>query len=315
MDLLSHSWDNFLLLMSSARALDPSALLLLAAVAREGGIRGGAAKLRVPRSTVSRRLVDLEETVGVRLVVRTARRFQMTDLGWALVHQGERIDEIVRASTELVHRSSVEPGGTLRVAVAPLLGEALLPEVLSEYLRRYPKVRVDLLLSAEYVDLRRSNIDVALRSGPIPDATDLFATRLGTSVTGHYASPGYLAARGTPRRPSDLADHDCIVVGGDGTTWMLRERQKDVAFDVNAHVRANDFHIARALAACGAGVVRLARFFAEDHVRAGTLAPVLEARWPRVPVFAVHTSVSPAPTKIAAFVALVRAAAPRILEE
>ncbi len=190
MDLLSHSWDNFFLLMSSARALDPSALLLLAAVAREGGIRGGAAKLRVPRSTVSRRLVDLEETVGVRLVVRTARRFQMTDLGWALVHQGERIDEIVRASTELVHRSSVEPGGTLRVAVAPLLGEALLPEVLSEYLRRYPRVRVDLLLSAEYVDLRRSNIDVALRSGPIPDATDSVRHAPGYVGDGSLCEPG-----------------------------------------------------------------------------------------------------------------------------
>jgi DNA-binding transcriptional LysR family regulator len=73
--------------------------------------------------------------------------------------------------------------------------------------------------------------------------------------------------------------------------------------------------MARALAAGGAGVVRLARFFAGDLVRSGALAPVLEARWPRVPVFAVHTSVSPAPTKIRAFVELVRAAAPRVLEE
>jgi DNA-binding transcriptional LysR family regulator len=199
--------------------------------------------------------------------------------------------------------------------MAPLLGEALLPELLSLYLDRYPKVRVEISLSPEYVDLRRANVDVALRSGEIDDAEDLYAVRLGTSVTGCYAHPGYLEARGVPRRLADLAAHDCIVVGGDASpTWTFHERRRDVEVAVNARVRVNDYRMAGAIAAAGAGIVRLARFHAAARVEAGQLSPVLEARWPKVIVSAVHASVSPAPTKIRAFVELAREAAARVLD-
>ncbi|HWO17286.1 MAG TPA: LysR substrate-binding domain-containing protein [Kofleriaceae bacterium] len=296
-------------------ALDPSALVLLAAVAREGGVRAGAAHLRLPRSTVSRRLAELERTIGAPLVVRTSRRFRVTDLGRALVDHAERIEELLRASEQLVRRSSTEPAGVLRVSVAPLLGEALLPRMLAEYLRRYPRVRVELSLATEYVDLRRANIDLALRGGPAPDADDLYVVRLGTSVTGCYAHPSYLAARGTPRRPADLAAHDCIVVGNESTTtWSFRRGAASAVVEITGRVRVNDYRIATATAAAGAGIVRLARFHAADRVAAGELVPVLEGDWPRVPVLAIHTSVSPAPTKIRAFIELAREAAARVLD-
>jgi DNA-binding transcriptional LysR family regulator len=297
------------------RGINPSGLLLLAAIVREGGIRAGAVRLGVPRSTVSRRLVELERAVGARLVVRTSRRFRVTDLGRALVEQAHGIEEAVRGSEQLIRRSATEPAGTLRVAVAPLLGEALLPELVSAYLQRHPRMRVELQIAAEYVDLRRSGVDVALRQGPLPDAADLFAVRLGTSVTGYYASPRYLEARGVPRRPADLAAHDCIMVAGDGAaTWSFRERGREVAIELAPRVRVNDYRIAGALAAAGAGIARLAKFYAAARVASGELAPVLEAGWPRVSVFAVHTSVSPAPPKIRAFTELARQAAAAVLD-
>lgn len=289
--------------------------MTLAAIVREGGVRAGAARLGMPRSTVSRHLTELERAVGARLIVRTSRRFRVTDLGRALVEQAHRIEEVVRGSEQLIRRSATEPTGTLRVAVAPLLGEALLPALISSYLQRYPRMRVELHIASEYVDLRRANIDLALRQGPLPDATDLFAVRLGTSVTGCYAHPRYLAARGTPRRIADLAAHHCIVVGGsERASWAFRERGRDVAIDVAPRVRVNDYRIAGALAASGAGIARLAKFYAAGRVASGELAPVLEASWPRISVFAVHTSVSPAPTKIRAFTELARQAASAILD-
>lgn len=295
-------------------SVDPAALLLFAAVAREGGVRAGAARLGLPRSTVSRRLAELERAVGARLVVRTSRRFRVTDLGRALVEQAHQLEALVRATEQLVRRSATEPTGTLRVAVAPLLGEALLPAVISAYLERYPKMRVELQLASDYLDLRRAAVDLALRQGPLPDAADLFAVRLGTSITGCYAHPRYLAGRGTPRRLAELAAHDCIVVGEAGTSWSFRERRGEVAVDVHARVRVNDYRIAGALAASGAGIARLARFYASGRVAAGELAPVLEAKWPHVSVFAVHTSVSPAPAKIRAFIELARQAAAGVLD-
>lgn len=297
------------------RSLDPAALVVLAAIVREGGVRAGAAALGVPRSTVSRQLAGLERAVGARLIVRTSRRFGVTDLGRALVEQAQRIEDVVRGAEQLVRRSATEPTGTLRVAVAPLLGEVLLPAVVSDYLQRYPRMRVELHIAAEYVDLRRAGIDVALRQGPLPDAADLYAVRLGTSVTGCYAHPDYLAARGTPGRPSELAAHDCIVAGGEGrATWAFRDRGRDIAIELAPRLRVNDYRIAGALAASGAGIARLAKFYAAGRVAAGELAPVLEASWPRIPVFAVHTSVSPAPAKIRAFIDLARQAAAAVLD-
>jgi DNA-binding transcriptional LysR family regulator len=126
-----------------------------------------------------------------------------------------------------------------------------------------------------------------------------------------------LKARGTPRRPADLASHDCIVVGSDAsTTWTFRtpRRGRELTVAVGGRVRVSDYRIAGAIAAAGAGIVRLARFHAAPLVEAGQLAPVLEAAWPRVAVFAVHTTASPAPTKLRAFIELARQEAARILD-
>ena len=117
-----------------------------------------------------------------------------------------------------------------------------------------------------------------------------------------------------PGRIAELAAHDCIVVGDTGASWTFHERRGELAIDVNARVRVNDYRIAGALAASGAGITRLARFYAAARVAAGVLVPVLEARCPRVPVYAVHTSVSPAPTKIRAFIDLARQAAATVLD-
>jgi DNA-binding transcriptional LysR family regulator len=293
-------------------ALDPTALIVLAAVVREGGVRAGATALKLPRSTVSRQLAELEAQIGARLIARTSRRFRITDLGRALAEQAGRIEEVMRASERLIRRAATEPAGSLRVAVAPLLAETLFPEMLTAYLARYPSMRVELQIAADYVDLRRGSFDLALRQGLPAEAGDLFATRLGTSITGCYGHPRYLAARGTPHRLAELASHDCIVIGD--PSWLFRDRQGETRVAVPFRIRLNDFRVGRALAAAGGGLIRLPRFYAQPLVDTGELAPVLESRWPRVPVFAVHTSVSPAPPKIRAFIELAREAAARVLE-
>ena len=103
--------------------------------------------------------------------------------------------------------------------------------------------------------------------------------------------------------------------GGEAAaTWSFRDRGREVAIELAPRVRVNDYRIAGALAAAGAGIARLAKFYAAGRVASGELAPVLEAAWPRVSVFAVHTSVSPAPPKIRAFIDLARRAAADVLD-
>lgn len=283
-------------------------MLTFAAIARAGGVRGAASALGTPRSTVSRHLARLEEAVGAPLVVRTSRRFALTELGRELARRCEQLEEFLRASEELVHQASEEPSGVLRLAVAPILGEELLPSVLAEYLRRYPRVQVDMHLSVDYVDLRRGT-DLALRSGPLEDATDLFATRLGTSVVGHYVSPAYARTRGVPATPSELSGHDCIHVGrATPASWLFRSGGREQRITVTPRLRVDSFRLARSVAVEGLGILRTATFFAAPLVASGELVPVLERWWPHLPVHAIHSSGSPPPPKIRAFLELLREA-------
>lgn len=292
--------------------VDAEGMLVLAALADSGGVRAAAQRLRVPRSTVSRRLAQLEKEVGAALVVRSSRRFAFTELGRALAERAARLATLLEEADELVTKSKAEPTGTLRIEAAPVLGELVLPEIASELVRKYPRLVVDVRLAAEYVDLRRGNADVALRASVLEDATDVYAVRVGTSITGCYASPAYLAERGVPEKPADLAHHACVLIGA-RTEWRLSVKGRDHYVAVNGRVHVDSFRVARDLAVMGAGIIWTARTFAAPFVEEGALVPILEKHWSTTPVYVLHASGTPAPAKIQAFVELARRVVPRAL--
>ena len=287
--------------------LSPDDMLTFAAVARAGGVRSGATALGMPRSTVSRQLAALERTLGARLVARSTRRFALTEIGERLVEQCARLEDVLKATDEVFAHASKEPTGTLRLAASPIIGEEFLPEVLAQYVRRYPQVAIEVRLSVDFVDLRSAGIDLAVRTGPLQEAGDLFATRLGTSLKGHYASPGYLKARGTPVAPDDLADHDCIAVGGPRVSaWAFRAHGAEKHVVVKGALRVDSYRLARSAAAAGVGIARIPDIFAAPLVAEGELVPVLEKYWQRTVLYAVHAAGHPAPPKIRAFIELLR---------
>jgi DNA-binding transcriptional LysR family regulator len=312
---VSRIQDNGLVPVAPPSApLDPQGMLVFAALARAKGVRGAAAALGIPRSTVSRRLASLEEALGAQLVVRTTRRFALTDAGALFAVRCNELEALVHSAEDLVRRAVEEPSGTLRVAVAPVLGEEVLPDVIARIVAEHPRLQIDARLSADYVDLRRGTVDVALRAAPLEDAMDLFAVRLGTSVTGCWVSPAYAKKHGVPESPADLAAHACLLVGSASPVrWKFRVGQRDELVHVDGRVRVDSFRVARELAARGTGIFRTAKIFADPLVRAGALVPVLERYWPRVPIFAVHAGPSPAPLKVRAFVAIAREAVARAL--
>ncbi len=293
--------------------LDPAAMRVFAVLARAGGVRGAARELGMPRSTVSRKLAELEAGAGAVLVVRTARRFALTELGVALAARADELEALLRASEDLVRTASSEPRGTLRVAVAPVLGEEILGAVLAELVLRHPRLAVDARLAVDYLDLRRGGVDVALRAAALEDATDLYAQRLGTSVTGCYVGRGYAARRGVPRTPADLASHECILVGPPPASWTFRAGSRDVSVTVAGRVRVDSVRVARDAAAMDAGVLRVARVFADPLVASGDLVPILERYWTRVPISAVHAGPNPPSPRVRAFIDAARAAVARVL--
>lgn len=292
--------------------LSPNDMLVFAAVARAGGIRRAAASLGMPRSSVSRQLAQLEQALEGRLVTRTSRRFALTPLGDALVQHCEQLEELMRTSQKIAVREAKEPHGTLRVAASPVVGEEFLPDVLARYLADHPNVKVEVQLASEFVDLRRG-IDVAIRVGPLQDASDLFAVRLGQSVKGHYASPAYLARHGTPQTPADLVHHNCILVSG-GPTWSFENRGDAQQIAVASNVHVDSPRLGRSLCASGVGIARLPSTYARELVAAKQLVPVLEKWAPKASLYAVHTAGHPAPPKIRAFIDVLKASVARKLD-
>jgi len=264
----------------------------------------------MPRSTVSRKLAELEAAVAMPLVVRTARRFELTGLGQQLAAKSEELEAVLASSRQLVRDAAAEPSGTLRVAVAPVLGEEILAEVVAKLVLAHPRLAIEARLSVDYSDLRRSAVDVALRASGVEDATDVFAQKLATSVTGCWVSPAYADRRGIPKTPGELAAHECIVMGAAPVRWAFARTQP---VTVDGRLRLDNFRVARDAAAAGAGVLRTAAVFAEPLVARGELVPILERWWPSTPIYAVHARAKPAPPHVRVFVAAVREAISRAL--
>ncbi len=254
---------------------DLNAARLFVEVVRQGSFTGAARTLRLPKSTVSRKVSELESRLGTRLLQRTTRKLSLTDLGVAYYERAERAVQDLREAEALVSHAQDAPRGTLRVTAPPDLGDALLSVWLPEFCREYSEVDVVVDLSARRVDLVEEGYDVALRAGPLSDSSlivkTLFAGRFGL-----YASHAYLERRGRPDEPEQVKGHDCLVFGHvPETRWQLESATRQVILDVRGRVAIRDFGYLRRAAVQGGGIVLLPDVLTGRDVQEGRLQRVL----------------------------------------
>jgi DNA-binding transcriptional LysR family regulator len=280
-------------------------MLLFAEVVATGGITAAAERLGLRKSTVSRRLAALEERLGIRLLERNTRRLRLTEAGRDYHAHCARLVAEAREVNRAVTESRGTPQGTLRIATLSLLGELLTP-LISEFLLRQPRMRVEVSLAEAHVDLIAEEYDLALRTGPLADST-LVARRLGRLRTGYYASPGYLSRHGTPRTTEELQGHECVLLAEPGTdeVWFFGEGKRARTVPVTGRLRVPSVRAGQSAARSGLGVVRLPASLVVDDVRGGMLVPVLADQTPPgIPVFAVYPSSRQLPPKVRAFLTL-----------
>jgi DNA-binding transcriptional LysR family regulator len=249
---------------------------LFVQVVDHAGITAAARALGVPKSAVSQAVTALEHELGVRLLNRSSRSVSVTEAGAAL-HR--RASPALEALDE-ARAEAVDTQGPLRGHVrltAPVeVGTRLLEPVISRFLVSHPGVKLEVLLTTRVLDLAEEGIDLAVRGGPIDDES-LIARRLGTQDAGLFAAPAYLRARGTPRRVTDLVNHDCIVVkpvNGRGT-WSLMSARGAQPVEVAARLGVDHFAFAVRAATSGVGVALLPLFLCETEVTSGQLVRVL----------------------------------------
>jgi DNA-binding transcriptional LysR family regulator len=242
-----------------------------------GGFSTAARAFRMTPSAVSKLVARLEARLGVRLINRSTRKLQLTPEGSAFYERALRIlDEISAAEREAAIGAT--PSGLLRVNTSVPFGLRLLLPLLPDFAKRYPDIKVEVVLTDLVVDLLEERADVAIRVGLMRESR-LLARKLGESRMVVVAAPSYLAERGTPKTPNDLADHNLLRFGFAKweNGWPFKIGGETIAVMPSGNALVSDGEAMQHLAVAGMGLARLARFHVEADIKAGRLVPVLEA--------------------------------------
>lgn len=283
--------------------IDLNLLGAFTAVHETNSFTAAAKRLGVPRSSVSRAVAALEESLGVALFVRTTRTVTTTAAGVVLYDRMSPALSALLTSLSDLPEQAEAPSGTLRVTSTADLGSVLLAETVARYTARHPGTRVELQLTTEVVDLARDGVDLALRvarSGVLPTSS-LVARPVGHVAFQLYASPHYLARRGTPRLPADLGTHDLVSFLG-SPTLSLSAADARSTVERTPRVVCDDTICAREIVRRGAGIGALPSFLADDDVADGALVRVMP-RWVTITgrVFLVRPARKHVPARVKAF--------------
>jgi DNA-binding transcriptional LysR family regulator len=272
--------------------VDLNAVRVLVAVV-EHGFRGAAQRLGLPRSTVSKKVADLEAALGQRLLTRTTRRAALTDVGSAFVARVTPALGSLAEAVDGVRLASEAPRGVLRITAPQTFAETMLADFLVEFAKAWPEVRLVLDLTDRFVDLVGGGYDVAIRAGALPDSS-LRARLLTQNPIGCFASERYLARFGTPQTPAQLKDHDVLGFGTDrlDVKWAFAVRGHREVVTLRPRLTVNSFVLLVQLAEAGLGITRVpwpAVAPPGSRGRRPTLVEVLPAFAPGlVPMHAVY---------------------------
>ena len=272
---------------------------------RCGSLSAAARDLGLTTPAISRRLALLESRLGVTLLNRTTRRIGLTPEGEEYLTQGRRILADIEDVEHQLSRSLAEPRGLVRVNATLGFGRSHVAPVISRFCKTYPGVQVQFHLSVAPPPLSDDGFDVCVRFGEPPDAR-VIARKVAANRRLLCASPAYLAQRGTPRTPADLARHNCISIHhGDEAygIWKLSSGRRTEAVKVTGSMSTNDGDIAVAWALDGHGILMRAEWDIAKYLRSGRLAHVLENyATPPADIYAVYPQRHQKARRVTAFV-------------
>jgi len=279
------------------------AMSIVVAVAEAGSLSAAARRLNTPAATASRKITELEEQLRTKLFDRSARKLALTDAGSSYVAALKRILPDISEAERAASGEYTAPTGELVVTAPVGLGRMYLLPILAEFFSAYPDITVRLVLGNRILSLPEEHIDVALRIGVLPDSR-LIALRLGSVAPVVCASPAYLALRGAPVVPADLASSDCIIYEGFQAPglWTFMQGETAIAVTVRPRLIVSSIEAACEAAQAGIGFTRVFSYHIEPFVEAGTLTTVLDAYRPGpLPVSFVYRAGRFMPIKLRAF--------------
>ena len=279
------------------------AMSIVLAVVEAGSLSAAARRLNTPLATDSRKVSELESHLRTKLFNRSSRMLVLTDAGSSYVAASKRILADITEAERAAAGEYMAPTGELVVTAPVGLGRLHLIPILTDFFRAYPDIDVRLVLNDRVISLLEDHIDVALRIGALPDSS-LMALRIGAIRRVVCASPTYLATRGTPRTPDDLAGHDCISYAGflSPDVWTFVRDKTEVAVPVHSRLVVSSVEAACDAARAGIGITAAFSYHVAAALEARTLTTLLDDFQPAaLPVNLVYTAGRFLPIKLRAF--------------
>lgn len=237
----------------------------------KGSLSAAATACGISSTMAGNHLRRLEKRLGMQLLNRTTRRQHLTAFGEDYYGRCKEILRLVAETDAQAQNLQLAPAGKLRISVPVTFGSEALMPVLAHYLERYPQVSVDLVLSDRVVDLLEEGFEAAIRIGEVADST-LIAKALGPYRLMICAAPEYLARRGTPTKPEELSQHECLAFSTAALShWRLSDQDGSYRVPVSGRLQINQGQALRVAALKGLGIVQQPAILLEDDVRAGRL--------------------------------------------
>ena len=286
---------------------------LFVRIVETGSFSAVARELDTTQPTVSKQLTALERQLGTRLLNRTTRGLSPTEAGAAFYDRATRILEDLQEAEASLTQLQNRATGTLRINASVAFGQIFLVPSLFEFRRKYPEIHLDLSLNDRFVDLVQEGMDLAIRFGPLEDS-QLVARSLGKSARLCVASPQYLATRGTPSAPQELASHNCLTYTytTTGNEWRFQGDQGMIPVRVFGDFRTNNAFAILQAAVEGVGVANLPKFMVRGELAAGTVVPVLERYGPMaVDIHAVYPTARFESSKLKLFLEFLQQEVPK----
>jgi DNA-binding transcriptional LysR family regulator len=284
---------------------DLNEIAIFVKVAQFESFSKAARSMGMPVSTVSRAVSNLETELGVTLLQRTTRQLTLTSQGRVYFNECQAPLDLLIDAERVLTQAQQRIEGTLKISVPVILGQEIFLSFVSDFLKKYPQIKIDLLITNQFVDLIAENVDLAIRFGDLSDSS-VVAKRLGVSVRYLVAAPQYLKGRRLPLEPDDLKEQDCVLMNGkhNEADWDLVNGRKKIRVHVSGPISSRDFNSASVFTYRGHGIGLLPSTYCDVLIERGDLIRVLPA-WSSAafPVHAVYPTRKFLAAKLHAFLA------------
>ena len=235
----------------------------------------------VAKSTLSRRIQHLEETLGVRLIQRTSRQFAVTDVGMSVYRHAQAMRMEIQAAQDAVNHLSATPRGIIRVSVPVSIAQQELAQVLPKFVKTYPDIQIQLMVTNRRIDIINEGIDIALRVRSQLDQDNLLIIRRFGQIR-HFlvASKAYIKQHGEPQTLAQITQHATLSMNEDEAHqyWELTDNSSDIQrVKINPRVMASNLSMLVQLTVQGAGIALLPESICAEQVHNGQLKVILPA--------------------------------------